>query len=427
MSRLTILFLVVIGLAVPAAVRPASAQAFETRAKAAYVLDLTTGTLLMEKNADEALPPASMSKLMTVNMLFEALRDGRVKLDDRFNVSSHAAKMARNEGSTMYLDERDHPTVQELIQGIIVLSGNDACVVVAEGLAGTEKKFAEEMTRRGHEIGLTNSTFVNASGWPDPGHRMSVHDLARLAVRMITEFPEYYGYFSETEFPFDGRAPANRFNRNPLLTMNIGADGLKTGHTSEAGYGLVGSAVQGDRRIVFVITGMASEKERYEEAQAIVNWAFRQFIQKTVAPKGQVLTEAAVWLGDSARVGLVPAEDIRLLIPAFHRDGVPGTVHYTGPIEAPITAGQELGELVVSLEGMPDRSIPLVADRSVARGGVMPRLRTAAGLLYDRYVVGEPQTPAAPAATSAPAAAPADVAISPETPVDPGASDAQME
>ncbi|MGB5066345.1 MAG: D-alanyl-D-alanine carboxypeptidase family protein, partial [Albidovulum sp.] len=201
------------------------AQAFDTRAQAAWVYDVTTKTVLMEKNAHEKLPPASMSKLMTVNMLFEALRDGRVRLDERFSVSSRAKAM---EGSTMFLNETDRPTVEELIKGIVVLSGNDACVVVAEALAGTEEEFAKKMNERARALGMTDSTFANASGWPHPNQRMSMHDLGILAVRIITEFPEYYGYFSLTEFPYDGRAPQNRFNRNPILPLGIGADGLKT-------------------------------------------------------------------------------------------------------------------------------------------------------------------------------------------------------
>ncbi len=240
-------FMLLILLALPAH------ASFETRAQAAYVLDLTTDTVLLSKNADVPLPPASMSKLMTLYMLFEALRDGRVTMETRFGVSDRAAAM---KGSTMFLDQRDRPTVEELIQGIIVQSGNDACVVVAEGLAGTEDAFARLMNDRAAALGLEASTFTNASGWPSPDHRMSVHDLGRLAARLITEFPEYYGYFAQKEFEFDGRAPQNRFNRNPLLELGIGADGLKTGHTQEAGYGLVGSAMQGDRRIVFVMIGL---------------------------------------------------------------------------------------------------------------------------------------------------------------------------
>lgn len=368
---------------------PAAAAAFDTRARAAYVYDMTTGTVLLAKNPDEPLPPASMSKLMTLVMLFEALHDGQVGLDTRMNVSAQAAAMARNEGSAMYLDERDKPTVEELIQGIIVLSGNDASVVVAEGLAGTEAKFAELMTARAQALGLTQSQFANASGWPDPNQRMSVHDLAKLAAYIITEFPEYYGYFAHEEFPYDGRAPANRFNRNPLLKLGIGADGLKTGHIREAGYGLVGSAVQGDRRIVFVLAGLDSEKARAEESEAIANWAFRQFVQKVVARKGAVIVEAPVWLGEAPRVGLVPAEDVSLLIPAVQRDAVAGRVIYDGPVEAPVAEGQQIGTLIVALDGLPETRVPLVADRAVAAAGVVQRMKVAAGILIDRYVTGE--------------------------------------
>ena len=181
-----------------------------------------------------------------------------------------------------------------------------------------------------------------------------MHDLARLAVHLIREYPEYYGYFAEQEFLCDGRAPANRFNRNPLLKLGIGADGLKTGHIKEAGYGLVGSAVQGDRRIVFVLAGLESEQVRAEESEAIANWAFRQFMQKIVAKKGEVLVEAPVWLGDAPKVGLVPAEDVRLLIPAVQRDAIAGRVLYDGPIEAPLAEARNSATLVVALDGLPE-------------------------------------------------------------------------
>ena len=357
------------------------ARAFETRAKAAYVIDMTTGIVLMDKQSDVPLPPASMSKLMTLNMLFEALRDGRVALDTRFGVSSRAKAMG---GSTMFLNEQDRPTVEELIKGIVVLSGNDACVVVAEGLSGTEDAFARQMNQRALAIGMTGSTFANASGWPNPNHRMTMHDLGVLAARLISEFPEYYGYFGMEEFAWDGRAPQNRFNRNPLLKLGIGADGLKTGHTSEAGYGLVGSALQGSRRIVFVLTGLTSEKERAEESERIVNWAFRQFVQKTVVEKGTMLTRVPVWMGEQEQVGLVVAEDLSMLIPALVQGDIPGEITYRSPIEAPITAGQDMGELVISLDGLPPLRVPLVAERDVARGGFMPRVRTAARVLIGK-------------------------------------------
>ncbi len=359
------------------------ARAFETIAQAAYVVDVGTSIVLMDKQADVPLPPASMSKLMTLNMLFEALRDGRVSLDTRFGVSSRAKSMG---GSTMFLNEQDRPTVEELIKGIVVLSGNDACVVVAEGLAGTEDAFARQMNQRARDLGMTGSTFANSSGWPSPNHRMSMRDLGILATRLITEFPEYYGYFGMEEFAWDGRAPTNRFNRNPLLKLGIGADGLKTGHTSEAGYGLVGSAMQGNRRIVFVLTGMNSEKERAEESERIVNWAFRQFVQKTVAEKGTRLVEAPVWMGAETSVGLEVADDLELLIPALEQGDIEGEIVYRSPLEAPIVAGQDLGELVIALEGLPVTRVPLVADRDVARGGFVPRVRTAARVLFGKLV-----------------------------------------
>ena len=353
--------------------------AFETRATAAWVFDLTTGTVLMDKDAQTPLPPASMSKLMTLNMLFEALRDDRIQMDTRFGVSTRAKNMG---GSTMFLNERDRPTVEELIQGIVVNSGNDACVAVAEGLAGTEEAFARMTNQRAKALGMHNSNFVNASGWPANGHRMSMEDLGILAVRLIEEFPEYYGYFAQTEFPYDGRAPQNRFNRNPLLKLGMGADGLKTGHTQEAGYGLVGSAAQGDRRIVFVITGLQSEAARAEEAERVVNWAFRQFVQRTIVTKGQEVAKAQVWLGLEAEVGLVAAKDINVLVPALQIENLSGEAMYTGPFEAPITAGQPLGEMVIKLDGLPDAKVSLLADRDVGAAGFMPRLRLAAEQLW---------------------------------------------
>ena len=357
-------------------------SAYETKARAAYLTDMNTGTVLMEKEADLPLPPASMSKLMTLNMLFEALQDGRVSLDTRFPVSTRAKNMG---GSSMFLNEADRPTVEELIQGIIVLSGNDACVVVAEGLAGSEAAFARLMNERARDLGMNNSTFANASGWPDPNQRMSMRDLGILAERLIRDFPEYYGYFAQKEFAFDGRTPDNRFNRNPLLSLGIGADGLKTGHTSEAGYGLVGSAVQGNRRIVFVISGLSSERERAEEAERLVNWAFRQFIQKTVLRSGTEVARAKIWMGDQEEIGLVPAEDVSLLLPALERDALNAEVIFRSPIEAPVKKGQEVAEMVVSLRDLPEVRIQLVSDRDIARGGFLPRVRTALNVLYSRY------------------------------------------
>ena len=378
--RISVILAIIVVSACGVSPEPARA-AYETQASAAYLYDVTTDTVLFEKNADIPLPPASMSKLMTLNMLFEALRDGRVTLDTTFGVSTKARLMG---GSTMFLDETDRPRVEDLIKGIIVQSGNDACVVVAEGLAGTEDAFARQMNVRGAEIGLTASTFANASGWPNPNHRMSVRDLGTLAKHIITEFPEYYGYFALEEFDFDGRSPSNRFNRNPVLGLGMGADGLKTGHTEEAGYGLAGSAVLGERRIIFVFTGLNSTADRRQEAEAMINWGFRQFLNKTVARSGDVISEIPVWMGDHQQINAIAAQDIELLVPAVGQETLETRIEYRTPLEAPISQGQSVAELVVTAKDMPEKRISLVSDRAVARGGCVPRIRASANVLLDK-------------------------------------------
>lgn len=362
------------------------ARAFDTNASAAWVYDVPTGTVLMEKNADQPLPPASMSKLMTLNMLFEALHDGRVNMDTTFPVSTKAWQMG---GSRMFVEPADRPTVEELIHGIIINSGNDACVVVAEGLAGTEEAFARSMNERARQLGMTQSHFANASGWPDPQHRMSMHDLGILAEHLIQDFPELYKNFALTEYNYKNRVPSNANNRNPLLKLHGGdwrADGLKTGHTQEAGYGLVGSAVQGDRRIIFVITGLTSDKARAEEAERIVNWAYRQFTMRTLLPKGEIVAQAPVWLGERGRVGLTTAEGVRVLLPAGAQAGVTAEAVFNGPIEAPIAKGDKLGELLVNIPGAGQSRLPLLAAEDVGRAGVVGRLQNAALRLSERAV-----------------------------------------
>ncbi|MGH1415892.1 MAG: D-alanyl-D-alanine carboxypeptidase family protein [Pelagimonas sp.] len=369
------------------AILAAPVSAFDTRAKAAFVLDQTTGTVLLAKRADEALPPASMSKLMTLYIAFEAIRDGQLKIDEKLRVSSHAMSYG---GSTMFLDTTDRVKVEDLLRGIIVLSGNDACAVIAETLSpdGTEKGFAKLMTQRAQQMGMTSSTFKNASGWPAQGHVMSMRDLVLLATRLIEDFPDHYAMFSEKTFAFDGRAPGNVKNRNPLLALGIGADGLKTGHTSEAGYGLVGSAKNGDRRVIFAITGLDSERARAEESEAIVNWAFRQFSEQTIVNKDKAVADADVWLGAEDRVGLVSKQDIRLLLPVNTLGGVKAEVVYTGPIAAPVEQGQKLAELIISPEGLPETRVPLVAEKSVPGGGFMDRMLTVSQVLLKRLQDG---------------------------------------
>lgn len=357
------------------------AQGLETRASAAYVLDHTTGTVLLEKNADDPLPPASMSKLMTLYMAFEAVANGVVTVDTEFPVSTKAAGLG---GSTMFLREGERVRVEDLLRGVIVKSGNDASVVLAEGLAGTEPDFARAMTERARQLGMTNSTFANSSGWPAAGHRMSMRDLGILADRLISDFPTFYPLFAEQEFAFDNRAPANNRNRNPLLGLGIGADGLKTGHTQEAGYGLVGSAKQGDRRIIFVITGLDTAEDRAQEAERVVNWAFRQFVQKDLGRAGTRVAEAEVWMGEAPSVGVTVAEDINLLVPILSQGGVEAEAVFESPVQAPIAAGDALGELVITLDGLPETRIPLVAEDDVSKGGFQVRLRTALQVLLDK-------------------------------------------
>ncbi len=356
--------------------------AFDTTAKAAYVVDLPTQTVLLTKNGQEPVPPASMSKLMTLFMVFEAVRDGKLRLDQRLAVSQNAMSLG---GSTMFLDTTDRVKVEDLIRGIVILSGNDACIVVAEALSpdGTEEGFARAMTKRAKEIGMTASNFRNASGWPQEGHVMSMQDLVVLAERLMTDFPQFYPLFSETEFAFDGRAPSNRFNRNPLLTLNVGADGLKTGSTLEAGFGLVGSVQQQERRVIFAITGLPTAAARKNEAERLVNWSMRQFQPRNVAQGGAILAEVPVWIGEQPSIGIGVQNDFVMALPVDN-ETLQAELSYMTPLKAPITAGQEVGEMTVTVDGMPQRRVALVAMSNVDEGGFLPHLRAATTLLMER-------------------------------------------
>ncbi|ATX66600.1 D-alanyl-D-alanine carboxypeptidase family protein [Roseinatronobacter bogoriensis] len=357
-----------------------SAQAvggFETNASSAYVRDLTTGTVLLDKAADVPLPPASMSKLMTLLMLFEAIEEGRTTLDTTFTVSERAYQMG---GSRMFLEPTDRPTAEDLIRGIAVLSGNDATVVVAEGLAGTEEAFAQLATRRARELGMRNTTLANSSGWPHPDHLMSKRDLGILAEYIITNFPQYYPYLAEREFTWNGITQPNRV---PLLGAGVGLDGLKTGFTSAAGYSLTGSVRQGDRRIVFAFGGLDSERARVQEAEAIINWAFRQFAKVSVGEVGAVMAEAPVWLGESDSVPLVLAESAEILVPAIGTRALEARVVYDSPLPAPIVAGETLGTLIVDIPEMGEARLPLVAGADVAEGGFGVRATASAQRLFN--------------------------------------------
>ncbi|MDA9612620.1 D-alanyl-D-alanine carboxypeptidase [Paracoccaceae bacterium] len=359
-----------------------AAYSFDTKARAAYLIDQTSGAVLLSKNSDLPLPPASMSKLMTLYMTFEFIKAGKLSLDEKLPVSKTAANYT---GSTMFLNPTDRVAVLDLIRGIIVLSGNDACAVLAEALSpdGTEAGFSKLMTQRAKQIGLENSTFKNSNGWPANGHLMSVRDLGILAQKLITDFPEYYPMFAEQTYKFDGRAPANTRNRNPLLGLGIGADGLKTGHTKEAGYGLVGSAEQDGRRIIFVLSGLNNLEDRAQEAETIVNWAFRQFTMEKFATDGSEIGKAKVWNGKSRDVSLVLENDLNVMIPVLSSSKPIFSIEYVGPIKAPIKKGDKIAELLIKSEDLPETRHSLLAGNSVPRGGFFVKVRTAGQYLVN--------------------------------------------
>jgi len=329
-----------------------------------YIIDYNTGSVLYDKAGEEKLHPASMSKLMTVYLLFDALKRGDVKLTDTFHVSQRAWS---TQGSKMFTPINADIPVEDLIRGIIVQSGNDACVVVAEGLAGSEDAFVERMNKKAAELGLKDSHFVNASGLPDPNHLMTARDLYLLARHLFEDFPEDYHYFSEKEFTFHG---IKQGNRNPLLYRpNTGVDGLKTGHTEDAGFGLTASAIRDGRRIFMVVHGLGSMQNRADEAGQLLDWAFRAFGDYTVAKKGTVLAQANVWMGQQKNVPLTVPKDLLVTIPVSDRDKIVTKAVYDGPIPAPVAAGQQVGELVMQIPGMPDFHAPLVAAADVPQLG----------------------------------------------------------
>jgi D-alanyl-D-alanine carboxypeptidase (penicillin-binding protein 5/6) len=345
----------------------APAGALDTQAREAIVVDMTTSTVLFEKDADVPMPPASMSKIMTAYMVFSRLREGRLSLDDMLPVSEKAWRMG---GSKMFVEVNTQVRVEDLLRGVIIQSGNDACIVLAEGLAGSEEAFAEEMNRVGREIGLTGSTFRNATGWPDPEHRMTARDLATLAQHLIAEFPEYYHLYSEIEFTFND---IRQGNRNPLLYKNIGADGLKTGHTEEAGYGLTASAEQNGRRLIAVITGLPSVKARSEEAERLIAWGFREFEAYALFQPGEEVEQAAVWQGEQETVPLVFPDGLTVTLSRAARRDMTVKVKYDAPVPAPITEGQQVATLEIDAGEGRQLSFPLRAGAAVERLGIFGR------------------------------------------------------
>lgn len=366
--------LVAAGLFLVTAIDAADA-AYKTSAKQALILDYETGAVLFAKNADHLMQPASMTKLMTLYLLFDKLKNGGLSLDDTFPVSKKAWKMP---GSKMFVLVGNRVRIEDLIRGIIVQSGNDATIVVAEGIAGSEKAFGEQMTEKARELGMNNTTFRNASGWPDPEHVTTARDLALLTRATIRNFPDFYHYYAEKEFVF---AKIRQGNRNPLLYKSIGADGLKTGHTKVSGYGLAASAKRGDRRIILVAHGMQSMRERASESERLLTWGLREFNNYRLFKAGDVVAKADVWLGKAKSIPLTLKQDLVVVIKRSARRKMKVTAKFTAPIAAPIKAGSTVGTLVITAPDLQTVERPLLAANDVPQLGAFGRISAALGHL----------------------------------------------
>lgn len=347
-----------------------AADPLNTSATYAFIMDGDNGIPLYSKRGDEAMIPASMSKLMLYYMVFERIKAGRLKLTDQFTVSEHAWRTggAGTDGSTMFLPIHSSVSVQDLLKGAIIVSGNDACIVLAEGLFGSEEAYARQATARAKELGMTASKFANATGLDDPGHRMSAHDIATIAYRIIHDFPEYYPMFSEPEFTFN---KTRQYNRNPLLRELPGSDGVKTGHLSVSGFGLVGSAIRDGHRRIIVLNGLENETARKTEAPRVMRSAFLDFTAAKLVSKGAEVAVADVWLGEAEKVPLISTEDYAIGLHLDAVDKVKGEVVYKGPLAAPVKEGDIVGELVITAPGTAPKKIPVAAAKTVNQLGII--------------------------------------------------------
>ena len=348
-----------------------SSSALETLGKQAILIDATTGTILFSKNPDERMAPSSMSKIMTIYKLFERLKDGELSLTDKFSVSE---KAWRKQGSKMFVAVNSRVTIEDLIRGIIVQSGNDATIVVAEGLSGSEGAFADEMNETAKQLNMTNSNFINASGWPDPDHETTARDLAKLTVATVKNFPDLYRYYGEKTFTYNG---IKQGNRNPAIYRNIGADGLKTGHTEAGGYGLTVSAIRKNRRLILVINGLPTKKSRAVESERILDWGFREFNNYALFKAGETVTEAQIWMGGHGSVPLLIERDLIITLSRKVRRGMKVKVAMETPVPAPVKKGDVLATLKVELPGRPTMKIPLVSGADIGQLGVFSRLGAA--------------------------------------------------
>ena len=350
----------------------------DTIAKQAIMIDADTGALLLEKNADERMTPSSMSKLMTMYVVFDMIRQGRLRFDQMLPVSERAWRMG---GSKMFVGLGDQVSVENLTRGVIIQSGNDACIVLAEGIAGSEQQFAELMNEYGKKLGLQGSNFRNSTGWPDPEHKMTARDLTILARRLIKDFPEDFRFYNERSFRWHD---ITQENRNPLLARVAGADGLKTGHTDEAGYGLVGTAKRGERRLIMVLNGLPSMRARAEEGERLMEWGFREFDNVVLFRAADTVESAPVYLGEQSTVPLVGGRDVVLTLPRGWRRQLEVKVQYDSPLQAPVAKGQEVGKISVTGQGVPPMTLPLIAGADVGKMGLLPRIPAVIG----RWVSG---------------------------------------
>ncbi|BCW89195.1 D-alanyl-D-alanine carboxypeptidase DacC [Alphaproteobacteria bacterium SO-S41] len=374
----------------------APAAAFETSAKTAILVDYESGAVLYDKDADKRIPPASMTKLMTAAVIFDMLKKGDITMDTKFKVSEKAWKM---QGSKMFVELGTEIRVEDLLRGMIIQSGNDACIVLAEGISGSEEAFVALMNAKARELGMTNSLFQNTSGMPAENHYMSARDLVTVTRYIISSFPDYFHFYSEKEFtwkagngvkPGEGdQTTISQGNRNPLLYATPPGDGMKTGHTEEAGYCLTGTEQRGDQRMIMVVTGLTSMSERGTEAVRFMDAAFKEFRRIDVFAAGAVVTEAEVWNGEAEKVGLTVAEPLRLFVTPEARQGLKISYRYSAPIKAPIAQGQAVGEMTIEMPGQPPRTVPLVAATAVEETGIFGRIGNAISLNLFGY---EPAT-----------------------------------
>lgn len=354
-------------------VATADGSKLETKASHLLLLDYASGTVLAEKAADQRMYPSSMTKMMTLYVVFDKLRQGSLKLDQTFTVSENAWRM---QGSKTFVPLGEQVTVEDLIQGIAVQSGNDACVAIAEGIAGSEAAFAGQMNDAAKKLGMNGSHFVDSSGWPNDDHYTTPHDLAVLAAALIRDFPEYYHYFGQIEFSYHG---IKQYNRNTLLlNKSLGVDGLKTGHTEAAGYGITLSSIDAEtsRRLILVLNGLSSEAERAQEGQHLLTWGERNFDLKELFTPGQVVSKAKVWMGKQDEVALTVKDSVSITIPRIISAAPQVTASYTKPVAAPIVQGQEIGTLTIAYAGR-NTEIPLVAATSVEKRGFFGRISGA--------------------------------------------------